>query len=295
MIAALVAGFLVGAPSAVEVRFVPEEPSIGDPLIVFLRGANAPESRVEVFGMSAPLLAASDGWVRAFVAVPLDVEPRVWPVRVVSGRDGLMTTLIVRPRAFRTSSLKVSERFTAEKRSKALEQRLAIEQAAWDAVFAPAPGPLRFDGSFVRPVRGSTTSEFGVKRTYNGRLESQHYGLDLDGRAGEPVAALQGGIVVMSAMRFNTGGTVVIDHGNGLFTAYFHLSRRLVREGAPIAAGAVLGKVGATGRVTGPHLHLAAIVRMEQDGAPRAMYVDPERLMELDSAAPGAFVKRASQ
>lgn len=281
----LILGALATIAGELDVRFSPIDPAQGDPLVVYVRApgheGQKPVGAVEIFGLAAPLLPAEGPWLRAFIAVPLEASSRSWPVRITVGSAGTLTYVTVREKAFRTSRLRVSDRFTDKNRPLSLERRLKVEAEAWDALFAPSPGPLRFDGELVWPVRGSTTSEFGVRRTYNGKLESVHYGLDLEGRIGDAVVAAQSGAVVMSAMRFNTGGTVVLDHGNGLFTAYFHLSRRTVKVGQVVRVGAPLGRVGATGRVTGPHLHLAAVIRMVADGEPRPMYVDPERILEL--------------
>jgi murein DD-endopeptidase MepM/ murein hydrolase activator NlpD len=122
---------------------------------------------------------------------------------------------------------------------------------------------------------------YGTRRVFNGELKSRHYGLDLRGRVGTPVFSVLGGRVVLVAERFFSGGTVVVDHGGGLFSLYFHLSRWNVKVGDAVARGARIGAVGRSGRVTGPHLHLGVAVRAEPgDGAaPRGLFVDPEPIL----------------
>src|SRR5690606_28296371 len=108
---------------------------------------------------------------------------------------------------------------------------------------------------------------------FNGSLASVHYGLDLRGAVGAPIHAANAGVVVMVRDCFTSGNTVIVDHGAGLYTLYFHLSRFDVTEGQRVERGQLLGAVGSTGRVTGPHLHWSVHV----DGR----YVDPQRLLEL--------------
>jgi murein DD-endopeptidase MepM/ murein hydrolase activator NlpD len=132
-------------------------------------------------------------------------------------------------------------------------------------------------GSFTKPTPGAETSPFGTLRTYNNKRRSRHLGLDLDGDVGAPVLASNHGRVVLAAERFYSGGTVVIDHGQGLFTMYFHLSRIDVIAGADVVKGASIGAVGASGQVTGPHLHFT--VKFQGHAQ------NPARLLALDLSA----------
>ena len=151
------------------------------------------------------------------------------------------------------------------------------------AVYAAPPTPAESWGAPSIPTRRPIkTSVFGTKRTFNGQLKSRHYGLDMRGATGDPVAAIAPGRVVLSGMRFYSGGTLVVDHGGGLFSLYFHLSKRTVEVGAAVEGGERIGAVGASGRVTGPHLHLSLAVRAEplEGGPVRGLYVDPEPVLE---------------
>lgn len=113
----------------------------------------------------------------------------------------------------------------------------------------------------TRPVPGGISSLYGLKRVFNGQPRGYHRGLDLRGAAGTPIKACADGRVVLCDDLYFSGKTVYLDHGQGVFTAYLHMSEQLVRNGQEVRKGQIIGKVGATGRVTGPHLHLSLIVQ----------------------------------
>lgn len=117
---------------------------------------------------------------------------------------------------------------------------------------------------FHRPVpdRG-VSSLFGLKRVFNGQPRGVHKGLDLRAPQGQTVTACADGIVALTGDLYYSGNVVYINHGEGVFTSYLHLSKILVREGQRVRRGETVGLVGATGRVTGPHLHLSLIVQGE--------------------------------
>lgn len=112
--------------------------------------------------------------------------------------------------------------------------------------------------SFLKPRTSAITSEFGAGRVFNGRLTARHLGVDFRGAVGEPVRAANRGVVVLVDNFFLAGNVIYIDHGAGVVTAYFHLSKALVAVGDTVKRGQEIGLVGNTGRVTGPHLHWAA-------------------------------------
>ena len=112
--------------------------------------------------------------------------------------------------------------------------------------------------SFLRPRTSVITSQFGSGRLFNGKLTTRHLGVDFRGAIGEPVRAANRGIVALVDDFLLAGNVVYIDHGGGVVTSYFHLSKTMVRVGDIVKRGQVIGLVGNTGRVTGPHLHWAA-------------------------------------
>ncbi len=145
-------------------------------------------------------------------------------------------------------------------------------------------------GSFAKPVPTQETSPFGTRRTYNNKTKSRHLGWDLDGNVGDTIVSAGDGRVVLSQDRYFSGGTVVVDHGQGLFTMYFHMSQRAVAADDLVKKGGTLGRVGQSGRVTGPHLHFSLRLAGE--------YLDPKPFVALDlssdSDAPAATAIHAS-
>ena len=133
--------------------------------------------------------------------------------------------------------------------------------------------PRLWRTAFVRPRPSRITSFYGVGREFNGTVTSQHLGTDFAGKVGAPVRAAGRGVVRLVANFYLAGRAVYLDHGGGLMTAYFHLSRTVVVRGDTVAPGQLIGAVGRTGRATGPHLHWIARYG--------AVTVDPMSLFRL--------------
>jgi murein DD-endopeptidase MepM/ murein hydrolase activator NlpD len=130
-----------------------------------------------------------------------------------------------------------------------------------------------WDGTFAAPVDAATSDVYGSQRVFNGVAQRPHWGLDYRVHTGTPVAAMNSGTVLLARFLYFEGNCVVIDHGQGLLTLYFHLSEFKVKEGDPVKRGEEIGLSGGTGRATGPHLHVA--VRWQ------GTYLDPARLLQL--------------
>jgi murein DD-endopeptidase MepM/ murein hydrolase activator NlpD len=130
-----------------------------------------------------------------------------------------------------------------------------------------------WDGKFAAPADAAISDVFGSQRIFNGKAQRPHFGLDFRVPTGTPVAAMNDGTVLLARFLYFEGNCVVIDHGQGLLTLYFHLSEFKVKEGDAVKRGQEIGLSGGTGRATGPHLHVA--VRWQ------GTYLDPARLMEL--------------
>ena len=116
---------------------------------------------------------------------------------------------------------------------------------------------ILWDEAFIHPLNSKITSNFGTKRVYNGKLKSFHSGTDYRAKIGTEILASNSGIVKISSNRFYSGNSIVIDHGQGVYSCYFHLSSMNFKVGDFIKKGEVLGLSGATGRITGPHLHFS--------------------------------------
>lgn len=134
---------------------------------------------------------------------------------------------------------------------KRINRELAEQNAAYDQFSPRQPSNLLFD----RPVSGALSSPFGLRRFFNGEERNPHSGLDFAARSGTPIKAPAAGKVLLTGNLFFNGNTVFIDHGQGLISMFCHLSQIGVKVGDEVPRGGVIGKVGATGRATGPHLH----------------------------------------
>jgi murein DD-endopeptidase MepM/ murein hydrolase activator NlpD len=225
----------------------------------------AGDSVVSMHGTMAgePLhfVSAAVGY-RAIGAVPVDatapVEARVILNRASGRADTLRSSVEPPPLPPPSEQLAVAPRF-GQPLSAATEARVAREGARALAVGRRAhESPARWSEPFLVPRASDITSTFGTGRTFNGRVASRHLGVDFRGAVGAPIRAANRGVVAL-VDRFYLGGRVVyIDHGGGVVTGYLHLSRALVTAGDTVARGQTIGHVGATGRVTGPHLHWTA-------------------------------------
>jgi len=173
---------------------------------------------------------------------------------------------------YRTSALTVAPKFV-EPGPQELA-RIKAEMALKEKVFAQIAAAPLWSGDFRAPVHAPPTDSFGTRRTFNGDLESVHKGMDFRAAPGTVVRAGNSGVVVLARRLYYEGNCVVIDHGLGLFTISMHLSRIDVREGQRVRLGQRIGLSGATGRVTGPHLHWA--VRWQN------AYLDPAKLLQMD-------------
>ena len=288
MALSLLLSALFGCPQVV---IDPPVPRLGDPVVVYATNwahGDRPGA-VQVFGYHYSLMPVGPETMRAVVALPTDTSTGAHPLRVIHplAPAGCPTVeLQIADRSFETSELTVARKFTRKKRSEALAARLKREQAEIQQVWSSTPTPALDLGRPQRPTKTRLTGYFGTARVFNKARRSVHYGVDLNGRVGTPVYATAAGQVVLSSMRWGSGGTLVLDHGGGLFTVYFHLSRRRVRVGQQVAKGARIGDVGKSGRVTGPHLHFGVAIRAEyadgdNAGQARSMYVDPEAFWAL--------------
>jgi murein DD-endopeptidase MepM/ murein hydrolase activator NlpD len=130
-----------------------------------------------------------------------------------------------------------------------------------------------WDGKFTAPADAAISDVYGSQRIFNGKAQRPHYGLDFRVPSGTPVAAMNSGTVLLARFLYFEGNCVVIDHGQGLLTLYFHLSEFKVKEGESVKRGQEIGLSGGTGRATGPHLHVA--VRWQ------GTYLDPARLIQM--------------
>ncbi len=191
---------------------------------------------------------------RAIVGVPLSVDPGKELIEVRHGEPpGKRITVAIGPKEYAAQHLKVPPKqvdLSKEDLARVERERKVID-AALERWTDPPPATLLLQA----PVDGPRSSSFGLRRFFNKQSRNPHSGMDIAAPAGAPVLAPADGVVVNTGDYFFNGNTVFIDHGQGLITMYCHLSATEVKSGDAVKAGQLLGKVGATGRVTGPHLH----------------------------------------
>ena len=210
--------------------------------------------------------AGPDTW-RAIGAVPVDAPANLTAEVFLEQSSGSVDTIRTSVAPYhpppargtvRRRRLAVSSRFTQPLDS-ATERRIASENARAKEVGRQAHAtPRLWTAAFLRPRNSRVTSRFGSGRVFNGSVTSSHLGVDFSGARGAPVLASNRGVVALADNFFLAGNVVYIDHGGGVVTGYFHLSKTLVSPGDTVARGQKIGLVGATGRVTGPHLHWSA-------------------------------------
>ena len=226
--------------------------------LVVLTIAAAPGTtnvRVRAFNRDAIPFRLDDHRWRALVGIDLDTRPGTYPVRIEADGHSERTVydLVVRPRRFPTRRLSVDPEFVNPPAS--ARARIDREAALLDEVRGRSSPERLWTQPFVRPVPEAANSAFGTRSIFNGAPRNPHGGADFMSPPGAPVHAPNAGRVVIARDLYFSGNTVLIDHGLGLFSTLAHLSAFEVHEGDRVTAGQIVGRVGATGRVTGPHLH----------------------------------------
>lgn len=220
----------------------------GGVAVVPIPGDAAPRVRYQ----GKPVLVVKDGngWV-AIIGIPLGTAAGRQPLEV-AGAAPQAFTVGNRHYAEQRITLKNQRQVTPNPEDlKRFERELAEQQAAYRLFSPNQPSNLLLD----KPVDGPLSSPFGLRRFFNGQERNPHSGLDFAVPAGTPVKAPAAGKVVLVGDYFFNGKTVFVDHGQGLISMFCHLSRVDVQVGQEVPRGGVVGRVGSTGRATGPHLH----------------------------------------
>lgn len=213
-----------------------------------------PAGEVEPFRVLSESGDATPRW-QVLIGLDLETPPGAYRLAVHEPeRDapGRTVDLRVSAKPFATRRLRVPPGFVEPSASD--RDRIAAEAARLDALFRSTT-PRRWSGPFVAPVTTPATSNFGTRSIFNGEPRARHAGVDFRAATGAPIVAPGAGRIVLAGDLFFTGKTVVIDHGAGLFSLLAHLSAVTVAADHFVDRGAPIGRVGATGRATGPHLH----------------------------------------
>jgi murein DD-endopeptidase MepM/ murein hydrolase activator NlpD len=252
---AAVAMLLLAPLLAQATTFVAPRVSVVPGGVATFKLPGAADARPEVTHNGRPVMVVRQGseWL-AVVGIALDVEPGEQKIDVQQpGADPRQIAFKVLPKQYRTQELKVAPAMvnpSPENEARIAREREKISAAL--ATFSPdAPATLRL----AAPVPGTRSSSVGLRRVFNGESRRPHSGMDIAAPTGTPIKAPLAGRVIDVGEYYFNGNNVIIDHGQGLTTLYCHLSKVRVEPGQVLAAGDVIGDVGATGRVTGPHLH----------------------------------------
>ena len=238
------------------VAVAPAAPVQGDTLVILVRAASGSTVAVRFNGSALRVFAAGEGTWRALRGTDPDTPPGTYPVAVVITPPGgaavtLRRTVRIGPTQFPERHLTLPPSTV----SLITPKNLAIEREALNTALGRRTPEAFWHGPFQMPVAGPIDSPYGYMGFYNGVREWWHQGVDFPAPAGAPVAAPNGGVVALARALPLGGNTVVIDHGQGVLTEYLHLSVLLVHAGQRVAQGDPIGRIGATGLVTGPSLH----------------------------------------
>jgi hypothetical protein len=279
VLALLAAPALALAPAepGLKVSWMPAHPLVGDIAILLLQGAGEGAIVEGLVGGRPITFFSGAGVYAALVGFDLGLVAGRKPWRVdvrEPGREprGSRGTLHVRHRNFPVQRLTLPAPMVDL--DPATERRAVAEGEVLRTLYRTISPERLWRGPFVRPVSGNDPgSGFGSRRIINGQPRTPHGGTDYAAARGTPVVAVNDGRVALVAEHFFPGRLVVIDHGLGLHTLYFHLDEARVEIGERVVRGQPLGTVGSTGRATGPHLHFGV-----QVGAAR---VDPDRFLAL--------------
>lgn len=249
----LLCAALLFGPAALAVELPQAAPVPGGVAVVTIAPADTPMPVVHYAGKRALVTMSDEGWV-AVVGIPLGAQTGTHSLKVQrDGREDIQH-FEVSSKAYATQHITLKNKRMVNPYAKDL-QRILAEQARSRAAFTnwsdPEPSSLRF----ALPVDGRNSGTFGLRRYFNGEPRKPHGGMDIAAPTGTPVQAPAAGRVIETGDYFFNGKTVFVDHGRGLVTMYCHLDRIDVQVGDDVRAGQVIAVVGATGRVTGPHLH----------------------------------------
>lgn len=249
-------------PAPARLTWRPERPTQGT--LIVLRVTPPPGETLKAAagragGEELRFYPVDDGALESLAPVPVDASDSVRVTVTVGDASGsahsLEASVPVSPGSFRHERLTVAPELGSPL-SEENAARLARDQEKARSVSIEAEATRRlWTHSAVLPRDARVTGGFGDGRIFNGQVSSRHMGLDLDGQVGDTVVAAARGVVALVDGFLLAGNIVYLNHGAGLISGYFHLSRPLVEPGDTVEAGTPIGLVGATGRVTGPHLH----------------------------------------
>lgn len=258
-----------GKPARPRIILDPKKAGPGDILMITVKNAPGPVEGA-LRGKKLYFNESKDSF-KAVLGIDLYTEPGTYPLRISAAGTTLSRTITVSKKHYPTQRLTLPEDMVVL--SPENEARVEREQKKMAALW-PVESLRIWNGAFLDPLPGKELgTPFGVRRIINTIPKNPHSGVDVSGEEGDPVLAPNDGVAILVDEQFYSGKTLVLDHGQGIYTMFFHLSRITVRQGQAVLRGDVIAHVGSTGRSTGAHLHWG--VRMQ--GA----RVDPLALIKL--------------
>lgn len=215
---------------------------------------NASRPSVRLQNKRVMVVGTEEHW-QAVVGIPLDTEPGPLTLEVThAGSEPLSVSFVVTPKEYETQRLKLENKRMVDPTADDL-RRIEKETGVIASALQKFSEGNDVAMNFIPPVQGRLSSPFGLRRFFNDQARKPHSGLDLAAPKGTPIKAPAAGEVIATGDFFFNGNSVFLDHGQGLISMYSHMDRIAVKPGQHVEQGVVLGTVGMTGRVTGPHLH----------------------------------------
>ncbi|MDR2884463.1 MAG: M23 family metallopeptidase [Deferribacteraceae bacterium] len=231
--------------------------SRGEPMVVRLKSTDSVKNfTIQWQNITVTPPAICNKVCTAEIILPTNYDKQgKFPLKVTAGKASKEKTINVKDRYYRVQKLKVEPKYVqpAKKDSERIQKESKITRVALTQ-FTPTKGwklPMQ------KPINSKLSSTFGSARFFNGERRSKHSGLDFVGKTGDKISAVADGKVVLAQNLYFGGNAVYIDHGLGVVSASLHMSKMLVKKGDTVKRGQTIGLVGATGRVTGPHLHFS--------------------------------------
>ncbi|HSE84292.1 MAG TPA: M23 family metallopeptidase [Thermodesulfobacteriota bacterium] len=252
ILASLFSFYRIGSASEVSIELTPETVFPGDAFVVEVKSDSIPSG--EIGGLPLHFHPLSHGLYRAIFSTDVETKPGKYVIRLTVGEKSVEHPFSVHEKQFPVTRLTLSSEkvFLSPEDQARVEQEDKMLSGLWNKTTEPM-----WKGKFVSPLSTSISSPFGVIRLINQKVDSRHKGTDYRSPAGQPVRAINSGLVVLAEELFYGGNTVMVNHGGGIFSIYMHLSEFKIKMGERVSKNDVVGLVGSTGRATGPHLHLS--------------------------------------
>jgi murein DD-endopeptidase MepM/ murein hydrolase activator NlpD len=257
-VSVLIIFFAYTSSNAFQADVLPYKISPGEAFIIKVTGTKTSRQPSALLAEKKFYFSScGEGCFIAIGAVDVKTEPGVYTIKLKVGKKKKNLKLFVKHTIFPTEELTLSEDkvfLSPEnlKRAKREDKRLK-------SIFRMVSDRL-WEGGFILPLENDISTEFGIKRIINNKRISVHKGVDIRGKEGEEVKASNDGKVVFSEELFFGGNTIILDHGQRIYTIYMHLSEFNVKHGDIVSKGDIIGFVGSTGRSSGPHLHFGVKV-----------------------------------